>query len=186
MSRIGKQPISIPSGVSVERNDGSVLVRGPKGEVRVLFPDVLVMSESKEEAGSMVRLTPQRDEDAQVGRIRALWGLSQRLLRNAVTGVTVGFSKRLSIEGVGYRAEMQGKDLVLHLGYSHPVKIAAQEGIQFTVEKNINVTVSGIDKYMVGQVAANIRKQRKPEPYKGKGIRYEGEHVRRKAGKKTA
>jgi|SRR3989338_2652954 len=187
MSRIGKQPIVIPKGVTFEHIDARVLVRGAKGEVSVHFPEGFSLVQEQEGEHTQMIVKPDTSVAPELsGRTRAFWGLAQRLLRNSVVGVTEGFSRKLLIEGVGYRAEMKGKDLVLHLGFSHPVNVVAPENIQFTVEKNTTIIVSGIDKYLVGQMAANIRKHRKPEPYKGKGIRYEGEHVRRKAGKKAA
>ncbi len=177
MSRIGKQPIDI-SGVTLEDRKGLIVVRGQKGELFAPMPFGFLLR--KEE--NQVFVERVLGEEAATP---ALWGLTQRLLANAVEGVRKGFSKRLIIEGVGYRAEMKGNDLTLHLGFSHPVFVKAPEGIIFAVEKN-TILVSGFDKYLVGQTAANIRVHRKPEPYKGKGIHYEGEHVRRKAGKKAA
>lgn len=176
MSRIGKQPIKIPEEVEVKLEGNLVVVKGPKGELKIeIKPEVKVDIDNKE-----VTLNPTNDTK----QARSLWGTHRSLIANAVLGVTKGFEKKLEIEGVGYRANLEGKDLVLNLGYSHPIKITPPEGIVFSVEKNI-ITVSGIDKQLVGQIAAEIRSKRKPEPYKGKGIRYQGEVIRRKAGKKA-
>lgn len=176
MSRIGKQPVVIPAGVEITIQGNLVIVKGPKGQLENTFAEVITI-EQKE---NKIVITPnQETEDSQ-----ALWGLTRALIANMVTGVTVGFSKKMEINGVGYRAAVQGKKLVLNLGFSHPVEVIAPEGIDFVVDKN-NIIVSGIDKQLVGKVAAEIREFRKPEPYKGKGIRYENEVVRRKAGKKA-
>ncbi len=177
MSRIGKMPIPIPQGVQVNIEGSRVTVRGPKGELtRTFHPDMKVT----EQDGQLVvtRPTDQRHH-------RALHGLTRALLANMVTGVSQGFQKVLQIEGVGYRAELQGNNkLVLSLGFSHPVEFVAPEGITFQVEQRARlITVEGVDKELVGEVAARLRRIRPPEPYKGKGIRYQGEHIRRKAGK---
>jgi large subunit ribosomal protein L6 len=175
MSRIGKQPVAIPSGVEVKLAGAHIVVKGPKGTLeRDLHPEMKVSV-----ADSV--LTVERPSDAR--NHRALHGLTRTLVANMVTGVTAGFSKVLEIQGVGYRATAKGKDIELALGYSHSVPVAAPDGITFTVETPTKIVVSGPDKQLVGQVAANIRKWRPVEPYKGKGIRYEGEYVRRKAGK---
>lgn len=176
MSRIGKQPIPIPDKVQVEIVDNRVTVRGPKGELsRTFHPDLKIVQE--EGFLKVQRPTDQRTH-------RALHGLSRALLANMVTGVSAGYSKTLEIEGTGYRAEMQGPKLMLYLGYSHPIEFAPPPGITFEVPRGgRTVTVSGLDKELVGEIAARIRRQRPPEPYKGKGIRYQGEQVRRKAGK---
>lgn len=176
MSRIGKAPITIPNGVQVEVKRGSVNVKGPKGQLtQVIHPDMQV----EQEDGV---LSVKRPSDSRIHR--SLHGLTRALVNNMVVGVSDGFSNALEIEGVGYRAEMDGQTLVLNVGYSHPVRFVPPQDISFTVEnRNKTIIVSGIDKQAVGEVAANIRKQRPPEPYKGKGIRYRGEYVRRKAGK---
>lgn len=174
MSRIGKQIIPIPEGVTVTLSEGSVAVKGPKGELTVsLHPTIGVAQEGNTLVCSVVRETKKSS---------ALWGTMRAILANAVSGVHTGFKKQLELQGVGYRASMQGKNIQLLVGFSHPVLVEAPEGISFSVEKEI-ITVEGFDAYTVGQIAANIRKIRPPEPYKGKGIRYVGEHVRRKVGK---
>jgi len=176
MSRIGRKPIEIPQGVEVKIDDRKVLVKGPKGELFFeVRPEIKV--EVKE---GKVLLTPQ----IETKNTKAFWGLTRALLQNMVKGVTEGYEKKLEMEGVGYKANLEGQDLVLNVGFSHPVKIKAPEGIKFAVEKNM-ITVSGVDKGLVGQTAAKIRKVRPPEPYKGKGIRYVGEQIRRKVGKRA-
>jgi large subunit ribosomal protein L6 len=176
MSRIGRMPVVIPSGVQVEVQQGAVRVKGPKGELARQFPASIQIALNDGE----VSVTRAADD----GDTRALHGMTRALINNMVVGVSTGFSKTLQIEGVGYRAEQKGQDLVLALGFSHPVQIEPPAGIQFTVDERAKtVTVTGADKEQVGQVAADIRKLRPPEPYKGKGLRYVGEHVRRKAGK---
>jgi large subunit ribosomal protein L6 len=175
MSRIGRQPVSVPANVQVTiAEDNSVTVKGPKGELARQFPPTMQLSR---EDGTITVARPN-DE----GKQRALHGLSRSLLNNMVVGVTTGFTKTLEVQGVGYRAQLQGSSLQLALGFSHPVIVAPPDGISFAVE-GPRVLIQGIDKERVGQVAANIRKLRPPEPYKGKGIRYSGERVRRKAGK---
>jgi len=177
MSRIGRKPISLPESVSVELAPGSVAVKGPKGElVQRLSPEMSV-----EQADGT--LTVARPTDR--GEHRALHGLTRSLIANMVEGVTEGFEKRLEIQGVGYRAQLKGKNLEMALGYSHPVSVEPPEGIEFEVPQPTEVIVRGIDKQLVGQVAADIRKRRPPEPYKGKGIRYRDEHVARKVGKRA-
>jgi len=178
MSRIGKQPIPIPAGVSVSLEHGTVRVKGPKGELARPIKERLIEVEIKD-SEVILKLRKENLESA------ALWGTYASHIKNMIHGVTEGFSKKLEIEGVGYRAQLQGTNLVLSLGFSHPVEVKPKEGIQFQVEKNA-IIVTGIDKEKVGEVAAEIRSFRKPEPYKGKGIRYEGEVIRRKAGKKAA
>ena len=175
MSRIGRQPVSVPSNVTITVGEGnSVSGKGPKGELTRQFPASISFDRDE----GVINVTRPNDE----GKQRALHGLSRSLLNNMVTGVSTGFTKVLEVQGVGYRAQMQGSNLQLALGFSHPVVVAPPAGITFTVE-GPRVNVEGIDKEKVGQVAANIRKLRPPEPYKGKGIRYSGERVRRKAGK---
>ena len=177
MSRIGKKPIEILQGVEVKIDGQKVLIKGPKGELNFeVRPEIRV--EVKE---GKVLVVPQ----IETKQTKAFWGLTRALLQNMIKGVVMGYEKKLELEGVGYRANLEGQDLALNVGFSHPVKIKAPEGIKFTVEKN-TITVSGIDKGLVGQIAAKIRKVRPPEPYKGKGIRYAGEQIRRKVGKKAA
>jgi large subunit ribosomal protein L6 len=177
MSRIGKKPIPVPTGVTVTIDPDVVRVHGPKGELSERIPrDITVAQEGEE-------ITVQRPTDR--GEHRALHGLTRSLVANMVEGVTAGFQKTLEIQGVGYRAQLKGKDLELALGYSHPVPVKAPDGIEFEVPQPTRVIVKGISKQAVGEVAAYIRKQRPPEPYKGKGIRYEGEYVARKVGKRA-
>jgi large subunit ribosomal protein L6 len=175
MSRVGKNPIQVPSGVDIKVDGSDVTVKGPKGELKRRFHERVSIS-----VDDGVATVDRSDETRQS---RALHGLSRALLANMVTGVSEGFRRELEIQGVGYRAQLKGKDLELQVGYSHPVTIPAPTGITFEVPEPTKVSVSGIDKEVVGQVAANVRKVRPPEPYKGKGIRYVGEYVRRKAGK---
>jgi large subunit ribosomal protein L6 len=177
MSRIGKQPIAVPAGVTVTIDPGRVTVHGPKGELRQIVPQRIKIEQ--EDGQILVTRPTERGPD------RALHGLTRTLVANMVEGVTSGFEKRLEIQGVGYRASLSGTDLELQVGYSHPVKIKPRTGIEFEVPAPTQVIVKGIDKQMVGQTAAEIRKVRPPEPYKGKGIRYEGEFVRRKVGKRA-
>jgi large subunit ribosomal protein L6 len=177
MSRIGKKPISVPSGVTVTIDPGVVRVHGPKGELSErIHRDITVAQDGEE-----ILVTRPTDR----GEHRALHGLTRSLVANMVEGVTDGFQKTLEIQGVGYRAQLKGRDLELALGYSHPVPVKAPEGIEFEVPQPTRVIVRGISKQAVGEVAAYIRKQRPPEPYKGKGIRYEGEYVARKVGKRA-
>lgn len=175
MSRIGLRPIPVPSGVDVKLDPGRVTVKGPKGE---LFQDVSRSLTIQQEDGNILVTRPNDER-----RNRQLHGLTRTLISNMVIGVTDGYTKVLEIQGVGYRAAMDGKTLVLNVGYSHPVRFDPPEGITFATESPTRITVSGIDKQAVGEVAARIRRTRPPEPYKGKGIRYAGEYVRRKAGK---
>jgi large subunit ribosomal protein L6 len=177
MSRIGRQPIAVPAGVTVAIEPGRVTVNGPKGELTERVPRDMTV----EQADGELRVTRPTDR----GEHRALHGLTRSLVANMVQGVTDGFEKRLEIQGVGYRAQLRGRDLELALGYSHPVSVKAPDGIEFEVPLPTRIVVRGISKQQVGEVAANIRKQRKPEPYKGKGIRYEGEYVARKVGKRA-
>ncbi len=176
MSRIGKKPISLPNGVSVTVEEGNtVRVKGPKGELtEQIHHDMKVVVE-----GNEVRVERPSDEPEH----RALHGLSRTLVANMVEGVSNGYSKALEIVGVGYRAQKQGKKLVLNMGYSHPVEMEEPEGIEFVVENPTRIVVKGVSKHLVGEVAAKVRSVRKPEPYKGKGIKYENETIRRKVGK---
>jgi len=178
MSKIGKQPITISSGVtfSVDKNN-QVFAKGSKGELSVkIDPKVSIEAKDGKVIVSLKNNTRKN---------YAIWGLSRMLIFNMIEGVGKGFEKKLEIQGIGYKAVQKGKDLELALGFSHPVLFKAPQGIEFKVEKNI-ITIDGFDKQLVGQVAADIRSKKKPEPYKGKGIRYVGEHVRRKSGKKVA
>ena len=181
MSRVGRLPIEVPAGVDVKIDGAYVHVKGPKGELEWTFsPDITIKKE-----GDVITVERPSDQPTH----RALHGTTRAVLSNMVVGVSQGFERVLEIEGVGYRAELDGKNLVLNVGYSHPVVVEPPEGISFDVETRARqIKVSGYDKQAVGQVAANIRKVRPPEPYKGKGIRYQGEYVRRKPGKagKTA
>jgi large subunit ribosomal protein L6 len=182
MSRIGRQPIALPTGVSVVIEPELVTVRGPKGELSERIPrDISVEQTAANDDGHQLVVTRPTDR----GEHRALHGLTRTLVANMVTGVTAGFEKRLEIQGVGYRAQLKGRDLELALGYSHPVPVKAPDGIEFEVPQPTRITVRGASKQQVGEIAAYIRKQRKPEPYKGKGIRYEGEYVARKVGKRA-
>src|SRR5205809_7713411 len=177
MSRIGRQPITVPSGVTVSIEPESVRVNGPKGELSErVHRDMKVAQDGDQ-------LTVTRPTDR--GEHRALHGLTRSLVANMVQGVTAGYEKRLEIQGVGYRAVLKGRDLELALGYSHAVPVKAPDGIEFEVPQPTRVVVRGNSKQLVGEVAANIRKKRPPEPYKGKGIRYEGEYVARKVGKRA-
>jgi large subunit ribosomal protein L6 len=177
VSRIGKQPITLPDGVEVQVETGLVKVKGPKGELEERVSRDMTV---EQENGSILVKRP-----SDRGEHRALHGLTRSLINNMVQGVTEGFEKRLEIQGVGYRAQLQGKKLVMSLGYSHPVEIEAPDGIDFEVPAPTQVVVRGISKQLVGETAANIRKQRPPEPYKGKGVRYQGEYVARKVGKRA-
>ena len=176
MSRIGKKPVAMPAGVTASMGEGTLSVKGPKGELKMPMSD-LISYEVKNEGLS---ITPANESKA----ARAFWGMQRTLVQNLVTGVTDGFTKVLEITGVGYRANVQGKNLKLQLGYSHDVDFAIPEGIDIKTPDNTTVEISGMDKQRVGQVAAEIRRWRKPEPYKGKGIKYRGEYVFRKEGKK--
>jgi len=177
MSRIGKQPIVIPEGVSISNGIGNITVQGPKGELQVRIPRGIALRRD----GSSLCVVLEKDARG----VNNLWGLTRVLIANAVKGVTEGYEKRLQLEGVGYRALLEGNNLVLSVGYSHPVRFIQPEGIAFSLEKN-TIIIRGIDKQRVGAAAAAIRKIRPPEPYKGSGIRYADEVVRRKAGKKAA
>jgi large subunit ribosomal protein L6 len=184
MSRIGKQPIPVPAGVTVAIEPERVTVNGPKGELSERIQRAMKVEQKPREDGSdgdQILVTRPSDR----GDHRALHGLTRTLIANMVQGVTDGFEKRLEIQGVGYRAQLRGRDLELALGYSHPVSIKAPDGIEFEVPQPTRIVVRGASKQQVGEIAALIRKQRKPEPYKGKGIRYEGEYVARKVGKRA-
>lgn len=175
MSRIGKMPITVPAGVEVTIDGSTVTVKGPKGELSRTFQPILTIAQEENV------ITVTRPDDTRTAK--SLHGLTRTLIANMVEGVSAGYTKKLQLVGVGYRAALKGKDLELQLGYSHPVVVEAPEGITFEVPSQTEIVVAGPSKEQVGQVAANIRKWRKPEPYKGKGIRYEGERVRRKVGK---
>lgn len=176
MSRVGKKPILIPGGVEVKITGDIVMIKGPKGELQEeIRPEIKAEIKRNE-----IIITPHKETK----RTKAFWGLTRALLFNMIKGVTEGYEKKLKLEGVGYRANLKGEGLVLQVGFSHPVKIKQPEGIKFSVEKN-SIIVSGINKEQVGQIAAKIRAVRPAEPYKGKGIIYEGEQIRRKAGKKA-
>ncbi|MGW0516496.1 50S ribosomal protein L6 [Crossiella sp. NPDC003009] len=176
MSRIGKLPIPVPAGVDVKIDGPSITVKGPKGTLaHTLVEPILV---ERDEDGVLQVKRPNDER-----RSRALHGLSRTLVNNMVVGVTAGYEKKLEIHGVGYRVALKGSELEFALGYSHPVKVTPPEGITFVVESPTRFSVQGIDKQQVGEVAANIRKLRKPDPYKGKGVRYAGENIRRKVGK---
>jgi large subunit ribosomal protein L6 len=176
MSRIGKRPVAIPSGVTADIANGTLSVKGPKGLLTMSLADEVTYK--VEDDGILVQ--PANDTK----RARAFWGMQRTLVQNLMTGVTEGYSKTLLITGVGYRANAQGKNLKLQLGYSHDVDFAVPEGIEIKTPDNTTIEISGIDKQKVGQVAAEIRRWRKPEPYKGKGIKYRGEYIFRKEGKK--
>jgi large subunit ribosomal protein L6 len=177
MSRIGRKPVNVPDAVTVTIAPGNIVIKGPKGELAQTYSQDMTVSQ--EENTILVARPTDRGEH------RALHGLTRSLIANMVEGVTDGFEKRLEIQGVGYRAALKGKNLELALGFSHPVSIEAPEGIEFEVPQPTEIIVRGIDKQLVGQVAADIRKRRPPEPYKGKGIRYRDEQVLRKVGKRA-
>jgi len=175
MSRIGRMPVTVPGGVDVTIDGREVTVTGPKGTLRHTVPAPIEVAQTD----GVLRVTRPNDE----GEIRALHGLSRTLVNNMIIGVTEGYRKTLEIQGVGYRVQARGQDLEFSLGFSHPVLVSPPQGITFRVEVPTRFVVEGIDKQQVGEVAANIRKLRKPDPYKGKGVRYQGEQVRRKVGK---
>ncbi|KPJ55689.1 50S ribosomal protein L6 [Parcubacteria bacterium DG_74_2] len=189
MSRIGKKPIEIPDGVEAKIEDGKVTIKGPKGELsKEIRPEIKIEVKDKK-----LYVFPKKEiqensvvkkDSGETKQIKAFWGLFRAFLANMIKGVTEGFEKKLEIQGLGYKASLEGNDLILNIGFSHQKKIEMPEGIELSIEKNI-ITVSGIDKELVGQVAAKIRKVRPPEPYKGKGIRYVDEVVRKKVGKKA-
>ena len=176
MSRIGKLPVAVPAGVDITIDGQNVAVKGPKGALNLTIAEPIQIARSEDGTIAVTRPDDER-------RSRSLHGLSRTLVANLITGVTNGYTTKMEIHGVGYRVVLKGKDLEFALGYSHPVLIEAPEGITFTVESPTRFTVVGIDKQKVGQISANIRRLRRPDPYKGKGIRYEGEVIRRKVGK---
>ncbi|GGS23204.1 MULTISPECIES: 50S ribosomal protein L6 [Actinokineospora] len=176
MSRIGRLPIAVPSGVDVTINGRDISVKGPKGTLAITVSEPITVERAEDGTLTVTRPNDERQN-------RALHGLTRSLVNNMVVGVTEGYEKKLEIHGVGYRVLAKGSDLEFALGFSHPVKISPPEGITFKVESATKFSVSGIDKQRVGEVAANIRKLRKPDPYKGKGVRYAGEKIRRKVGK---
>ena len=172
MSRIGKLPIKVPDNVNVVLNNNNILVKGPKGELSRNLPQII-------QNDKIITVVPNEN----VVNSQQLYGTYRSLVYNMITGVTTGFQKKLELQGVGYRSQIDGNTLSLSVGYSHQVKIVSPKGIKLSTESNTNITVSGLDKELVGQIAANIRLVRSPEPYKGKGIRYQGEYVRKKIGK---
>ena len=175
MSRIGKLPIKVPDKVNVLIDQNIIVVKGPKGELSKALPDSIKIIQNDK----TIKVSPNEDSN----HSQQLYGTYRSLIDNMIKGVTSGFQKKLELQGVGYRSQVDGKNLILNVGYSHQVKILSPEGIKLSVEGNTNITVSGLDKELVGQVAADIRLVRPPEPYKGKGIRYQGEYVRKKVGK---
>jgi large subunit ribosomal protein L6 len=178
MSRVGKKPINIPSGVKVQLHDDRVEVEGPKGKLTTpVYPGIRI-----EQSNGELKAVPANESS----ELRAFWGLTRSLLANAVHGVSEGFSKQLDIVGIGYRAQVEGSKVVFALGYSHPVELEIPKGIKIDIEKQTRITVTGADKQLVGQVAANIRSLREPDPYKQKGVRYVGEQLKKKAGKTGA
>jgi len=193
MSRIGKKPITIPQNVEIRIDGQKIFIKGLKGELqREIRPEIKIelkegkifVSPQKETPKDPAFLGKRAVPMGQAKKIKALWGLTRTLISNMVKGVVDGYEKKLEVQGIGYKASLEGEDLVLNIGFSHPVRIKKIEGIKFSVEKNI-INISGIDKEIVGQVSAQVRRVKPPEPYKGKGIRYLGEAVRRKDGKKV-
>jgi large subunit ribosomal protein L6 len=178
MSRIGKKPITIPKGVTVKVHEGAVEVQGPKGKMRQVFPTGIAFEMAD---GTLV--AKRSSEDPALGKFH---GLARSLVANAVTGVTDGYKRELDIVGVGYRAEVKGKQVIFALGYSHPIVLDIPAGIDIAIDKQTHITVTGVDRQLVGQVAANIRRFREPDPYKQKGVRYTGEVLKKKAGKTGA
>jgi len=180
MSRIGKLPVAVPNGVDVAIDGRTVTVKGPKGTLSHTVAEPITVARDTDDADRpIIRLSRPDDER----RSRAMHGLSRTLINNLVVGVTDGYEKRMEIHGVGYRVALKGSNLEFALGYSHPITVAAPEGITFAVETPTRFSIRGIDKQLVGEIAANIRKLRRPDPYKGKGVRYAGENIRRKVGK---
>lgn len=179
MSRVGRQPIPLPDGVTVQVGEGEVEVRGPRGSLRQVVPPGILF----EENGGVLSARPSEPADRSAGKFH---GLARSLVANAVHGVSQGFTKELDIVGIGYRAEKSGSQVVFHLGYSHPIQFDVPDGIQIEIDKQNHITVAGIDRQRVGQIAADIRALRKPDPYKQKGIRYTGEVLKKKVGKTGA
>ncbi len=175
MSRIGKLPIKVPDKVSIVIDKDSITIKGPKGELCKSVPSSIKIIQDDR----LIKVVPENDSNLS----QQLYGTYRSLIDNMIKGVTEGFQKKLELQGVGYRSQIDGKNLILNVGYSHQVKIASPDGIKLSVDGNTNITVAGADKELVGQIAANIRIVRPPEPYKGKGIRYQGEYVRKKVGK---
>ncbi len=178
MSRIGKRPVIIPDGVTVTIENKKINVKGPKGELSFELKDFMKIT--LDESDKTIYVEPEKKNDKFQ---KSYWGMARKLIQNMVDGVSKGFEKKLIVEGVGYRAQVQGNKLVMNLGFSHPVEMDIPSDLKVTVTDNVNITVSGIDKYKVGQYAALIREKREPEPYKGKGIRYADEHIKLKVGK---
>jgi large subunit ribosomal protein L6 len=175
MSRIGKIPVTIPDKIAVTIEDNKINIKGPKGELSKEIHEVVIITRD----GDLIKVSPKNNSM----KSKQIFGLYRKLIDNMIIGVSKGFEKKLTLQGVGYRCQVQGKTLILNVGFSHQVEIPSPPGILISVEANTNVTIAGIDKELVGQVAANIRSVRPPEPYKGKGIRYQGEYVRQKVGK---
>ena len=182
MSRIGKKPIQIPKGVTVKVAGDAVEVQGPKGKLRQPIPPGITFAQQSEEGAVSLVAKPEREDK----ELKKFYGLARSLVANAVTGVTDGFKKELDIVGIGYRAELKGKQVTFALGYSHPIVFDIPAGIDITIDKQTHIVVTGVDRQLVGQVAANIRRMRKPDPYKQKGVRYTGEVLKKKVGKTGA
>lgn len=187
MSRVGKKPILIPAGVEIIINGQEVKAKGPKGELSFLVPSQITAEVKNGQIIFFVKpdVSGRKLISKQKKNIQSVWGLSRNMVQNMIEGVVNGCVRKLEFEGLGYRAQIENGDLVLNVGFSHPLKVAKTEGVEFNVEKNV-ITVSGIDKELIGQMAACIRRLRPPDPYKGKGIRYFGEIIKKKAGKKAA
>jgi len=185
MSRVGKKPILIPEGVKAEIANRQIIITGLKGELRFTFPKRIIAEiKDNQISFSLANIEGEKLTSVQAKKTRSLWGLARSRVASMVEGVVKGFEKKLEINGLGYRAQLEGEDLSVSIGFSHPVRVKKIEGIKFAVEKNL-ISVSGIDKELVGRVAANIRQIKIPDPYKAKGIKYEGEVIRKKAGKKA-
>ena len=187
MSRVGKKPILIPAGVEIIINGQEIKTKGPKGELSFSIPSQITAEVKNSQIIFFVKsdTSGRKLISKQKKNIQSVWGLSRNMVQNMIEGVVNGYVKKLEFEGLGYRAQVENGDLVLNVGFSHPLKVAKAEGVEFNVEKNV-ITVSGIDKELIGQTAACIRRLRPPDPYKGKGIRYAGEIIKKKAGKKAA